>query len=49
LSEAALEVLCVKYGYCLASDEAAMLLADIPDDPDAFVDAVKPPQLKELS
>ena len=39
-TEAALDELCVKYGYCLPPDKAAILLAAPPDDPDAFVDAV---------
>lgn|GEM_PF-6149247 len=38
--EAALGELCVKYGYCLPEEQAAALLSDVPEDADAFVDAV---------
>ena len=39
-AEAALGELCVKYGYCLPEEQAETLLADVPEDADAFVDAV---------
>jgi hypothetical protein len=39
-AEAALYELCVKYGYCLGADKTEALLADVPKDVDAFVDAV---------
>jgi hypothetical protein len=39
-AEAALDELCVKYGYCLPIEKAEALLADMPADPEAFVDAV---------
>lgn len=39
-AEALLYELCVGYGYCLTDDVANALLADPPDDPDSFVDAV---------
>jgi hypothetical protein len=38
--EAALIELCVVYGFCLPPDEAEALLADPPQELDAFVDAV---------
>jgi hypothetical protein len=39
-AEAALDELCVGYGYCLLGEKAEALLANVPEDPDAFVDAV---------
>ena len=39
-AEAALEELCVGYGYCISEEHAEAILADLPDDPDAFLDAV---------
>jgi hypothetical protein len=39
-AEALLYELCLTYGYCLPPDDEAALLADIPEDADAFVDAV---------
>jgi len=39
-AEAALGELCVKYGYCLQEERAEELLAEAPEDADAFVDAV---------
>jgi hypothetical protein len=38
--EALLDELCATYGYCLPSDQEAAILADPPQDLDAFVDAV---------
>jgi hypothetical protein len=40
LAEAALHELCVGYGYCLQGEKEEALLADVPEDADAFVDAV---------
>jgi hypothetical protein len=39
-ADAALDELCVRYGYCLVGEKAEALLANVPDDPDGFVDAV---------
>jgi hypothetical protein len=39
-AEAALDELCRMYGYCLGGDKAKEILANAPDGPDAFVDAV---------
>jgi hypothetical protein len=38
--EALLDELCVSHGYCLPPDAWAALVADPPEDVDAFVDAV---------
>jgi hypothetical protein len=38
--DAALEELCVKYGYCLPPDDRDRLLAAPPETADAFADAV---------
>jgi len=38
--EAALNELCVRYGYCLGTEEAVAIRAEPPVAPDAFVDAV---------
>jgi hypothetical protein len=38
--EAALEELCVKYGYCLPPHDRDRLLAEPPETADAFADAV---------
>jgi hypothetical protein len=38
--EALLRELCVRYGYCLPAEKEDALLAGVPKDPDAFVDAV---------
>ena len=38
--DALLGELCVKYGYCLPPDDQAALIAEPPQDVDAFVDAV---------
>jgi hypothetical protein len=38
--EALLDELCAGYGYCLPPDREAELLAEPPQDVDAFVDAV---------
>jgi hypothetical protein len=38
--EALLDELCRVYGYCLRPEDEAALLADPPQDMDAFVDAV---------
>lgn len=39
-AEAALWELCATYGYCIGGEQADALIADPPDDPDAFLDAV---------
>ena len=39
-AEAALVELCVTYGYCVPHETAEALLADAPEDADAFVNAV---------
>ena len=39
-AEAALDELCVKYGFCLSSKKAEELFTNSPDDAGAFVDAV---------
>ena len=39
-AEAALDELCIKYGYCGASQNADAFFANAPDDADAFADAV---------
>lgn len=38
--EAALDELCVRYGYCPAPEQRAQLIAEPPSDPDVFLDAV---------
>jgi hypothetical protein len=38
--EAALRELCEKYGYCLPGEKTDALLGQLPEDADAFVDAV---------
>jgi len=39
-AEAALDELCGTYGYCLPVEKAEALLAEMPADAEAFVDAV---------
>jgi hypothetical protein len=39
-ADAALDELCVKYGYCVLGEKAEALLANVPEDADAFVDAL---------
>jgi hypothetical protein len=38
--EALLDDLCVRHGYCLSPDQQAALIEALPEDVDAFVDAV---------
>jgi hypothetical protein len=38
--EAALDELCVTYGYCIGGEEWDAIVANPPDHPDAFLDAV---------
>jgi hypothetical protein len=38
--EAALYELCVAYGYCIGGEAERAIIANVPDDPDAFLDAV---------
>lgn len=40
LVEAALDELCVTYGYCISREQRDAIIADLPDEADAFLDAV---------
>jgi hypothetical protein len=40
LAEAALYDLCVRYGHCINGYQQDAIIADLPDDADAFLDAV---------
>jgi len=39
-ARAALDVMCVKYGYCIPPEAVEAIAANPPTDPDGFVDAV---------
>lgn len=39
-AEALLWDLCARFGYCLGNEQGAAILANVPDTPEEFVDAV---------